>query len=1262
MSESYRPAPHFWGTRALVHTLVLSLLAGPWLPVLAAPSQKPLLSRTPGKADPNIFYTIDDSGSMSFSHAPDNVWAGMSNNIFPIMHPSDNLTQITNLVPANYQIRQTCVVRTDVNSSFGASNLRLRSPQFNKIYYDPTVTYRPWARANPTDLEYPNSSFTAARIDPRYIINSADPDASNAVVNLSTTSNSYQPPAPNDWCTSSSWNDDNNRPFNPAVYFRFNLNPATATTTQINSTANYTLVNLNDATAFANDAIASAKAAGRTDCVSVAGKCTITEERQNFANWFTYYRTRSLLARGATSRAFARLNDPFRLGYGAINYSGSAVDGISGAPSQTVRRGVRDFTVGSSDRSNFFSWLYTVGYYGGTPLRRAMDDVGRYFTLKDSKGPWGKDPGIGTEAQTSHLSCRKSYHILMTDGYWNGAAATVNSTNWDGITGTTIADNSKDRTYQYRPDAKATATGNPPYADNVTGTLADVAQYYWMTDLRPDIKNNLTVDMVADDPTRPYYDASAKIDRLDHAFWQHLTTFTVGLGISGTKDYTQPAPPQGGWPTPAADAATAVDDLWHAAVNGRGKYLQASNPQQFQDALEDALNEIFASQSTPSGVSVSAFNITSGSKKYVPSFVEPQWFGDVTAYSIANLNSQSVKWTASAQLPPAANRNIFIWNGTQATAFNTSLATGVRTAFSNWGLATTPSNDVINYLRGDRSLEGSTFRCRGDLPGATSCTTLKESEKNKGLIGDIVNSQPVLVKNNVNLSYQLLPASDPGRGSYLSHVASKKSRTTGALMFGANDGMLHVLNDETGAEVFAFIPQGVTANLGRLTDRNYGGTVNEDAATAHRFFVDGPLTESDAYLNGAWTNVVVGTTGAGGKSVFALKVDTTNPLAMDASSVMWEINPANTILSSAQAERDKLGHVTSPVKVGRLKNGEWAAIFGNGMDSASGRAYLMIVNLRTGALIKAIPAGTATGNGLGGVSLVLNNERVVVAAYAGDNQGKLWRFDLHSDTAGNWGVGLGGKALFSPVSGQAITAAPAYLPHPRGGLMVLFGTGRLYASGDENNTQQQTVYGIWDPTLIGQPSSGSPSEITESLLLQQDILPPVNVDGTLYYPVTKRPIAWTGTSKKSGWFVRQSILAGQRVVADPYVLSGLAFVNTVAPTQPIDACEEVQSKNYILILDPYTGGAPNVSLIDTNNDGVVDSKDVPIGAKETDGEGEVVGDDDGRLGPDDPLNAPCSKFQTSLALIDSGQGPGDTLCAPKPYTQRNWQQIHFFPR
>jgi type IV pilus assembly protein PilY1 len=1240
-----------------------------------APAQLPLLKKPGGSVAPNVFYTLDDSGSMSWSYAPsaDDVWYGENSGVAPVMHLGDTLT------PAG----TTCYVRTpDATvanySSTARASMRLRSPDVNKIYYNPNIRYQPWAKPSEGEGNYPASSFTAAFINP----NSGN-GATN-LIDLSVTTT-----AKKNWCNYNYFDSNVTDTYTPATYYKLTsaYNPVLANAA--NATDRYVAVRLDPA---GNPPATFPKGASRTDCVALTtNNCTLAEERQNFANWFSYYRTRSLLARGASSLAFSKITDKFRVGYGQLNNGGGSTE--AGVSNPTVTRGVRDFDVGSAERKAFFDWLYNVPAKNGTPLRIAVDNVGKYFKITSSTGPWGTTPGtgIGTDDSTvwrTQASCRRSYHILMTDGYWNGNNGSV-SGNIDGNMGPTIANNKDGRTYQYDPSfTNGINTSKSPYADKNSDTLADIAQYYWMTDLHPNLNNNVWPAINATDKTIanvPYYNASEKIDRLDHAFWQHLTMYTVGLGVTGSITDTATVPPTVAWPAPVPDESTAVDDLFHAAVNGRGKFLKASDPEEYQLAIQTALSDISNAIPAKSGLSLSSFQASSGSLAFVPSFTNPNWTGDVQAQLLSD--PSKTQWVASNSLPTAAARKIFVGNGTGLEPFNTSLSSGMRTLLNDTG------NDLINFLRGDRSKEGNGYRCRGDRPGTTKCTKVKDPSgnyTNEGLIGDIVNSNPVLLSDNVDMNYQLLSSSEAS--TYRAFVDQKRARVNGttntsALVVGANDGMLHVFDAATGAEVLAYIPQAVVSNLKRLSDKNYGNTIDETQPTSHRYFVDGKLNESDVVIDGNWANVVVGSAGAGAKSVFALKFDSRNPkdfsgvspttTAASSLPVLWEIND---IPSSTLADKAKLGHITGSMSMGRMKNGQWVVIFGNGLDSTSGGAHLWIVDIKTGAVVKTIQAGSDTsGNGLGPVTLLRDVNRNVIGAYAGDAKGSLWRFDLESASVGDWKVGLSGAPLLTMSPSRPITASPIFISHPKGGLMVMFASGRVYANGDETNGDLQSIIGVWDLTIPGKPSATSPTATMSQIVDQPVNTQPVVSGGLTTYQTSSNAtsFSFTNGSGKRGWKVDMKLQAGERVIFNPSIISTLVYFNSIAPStsQAGDPCLAVSVSSYLYTINPFTGQMPLSTTYDTNGDGVVDGKDVRVLALQGDGE-------DGSFQPYSPPskvcppgltctcppgtancnnpNAPCPSGKKQVVVRTTSTNY--STCPSVGYSMRSWQQLSNFPK
>jgi type IV pilus assembly protein PilY1 len=402
------------------------------------------------------------------------------------------------------------------------------------------------------------------------------------------------------------------------------------------------------------------------------------------------------------------------------------------------------------------------------------------------------------------------------------------------------------------------------------------------------------------------------------------------------------------------------------------------------------------------------------------------------------------------------------------------------------------------------------------------------------------------------------------------------------LFVGANDGMLHGFPAGTGVENFAFVPKAVIPKLARLAETPY----------THQYYVDGPNVETDAFLGGAWKNVLLGTTGAGAKAVYAL--DVTDPNGMSPSKVMWEINSSTTGFS-------ELGYVLSEVQAGILPNGDWVAVFGNGFGSTSGTARLFVVNLQTGALLKEINTGVGSGNGLGGVRAVLNNERRLVGVYGGDLQGNMWKFDL-TGAPTNWSVGLTGHALYAAGATRPITAAPAVLPHPNGGYMVTFGTGKFFENSDKDAPfSPQRLYGIWDkqpfgtstPTPTGAWLSGTGQLVAQTVETVAVGTPPVN-----FYRISTNAVSWgDGVTGVRGWYLDLPN-SGQRVAYPIERLSGtFVMASTLSPVSSAaaDLCVQTGSgSGWVYIIDGITGSGATKRTLDTNNDNHVTDADVPV--------------------------------------------------------------------
>lgn len=1132
-------------------------------------AQEPLLNR-PNSVQPNLLLLVDDSQSMQRGY---------------IYEYGDNGRA------ADLQNGPT-----GPNPNPATPNDALHSPDINRLAYDPRVRYlpRPDYLGNPIPISTSGSNPFPA--NPKWSVLfriGAGPYARVTNGPLEDRSHggyytpSYTPPA------------SEVVPGSAAVY-------------------------PNDVDVAATPARLFPKFLRRTDCKSLAGACTMAEEVANRASWWYWYPTRSDMAQ--TGLGLAMLDvpaDSVRLGYGLLSLLGRGP--ASGAP--VLSRGVASYSDGvSGTKKQFYDWLYALTFPGSTPTLNAFNSVGRYFERSDSDGPWATLPdpasvGITTvaspngpgsaEATGHHASCRRSFSMLITDGYWNDGAA--------GTRPPPVVGNRDNAVFSIPRDVGPPFDYTPvgPYKDNASNTLADLAMHYWGRDLRPDLPNRvppLTTGATQNPST-----------------WQNVSFYAVTLGMRGTlpktaatlADLTSGAVQ---WPTPSADKQSTIDDTWHATLNGRGELTNANNASELTDAIKRMMQGIAGAPQTLSGVAVSSTYLRNGSRKYKPEYAPGIWAGNLSAIELdGNTGNDKVPpvifWQVEAgvdvnndpisTIPIAAARNIATWSGTTGVTFNAA----------NTGLAA----DVTDYVRGDPSKElrkpGGSYRSR------------------VARLGDIVNSSPAFIKDNVDLAYENL-----GFGDYRAFIAAKAARSQGVLFVGANDGMLHAFRDSDGVETFAFVPKAVIPNLPTLTATPF----------VHRYFVDGPNVETDAYLGGAWKNLLLGTTGAGAKAVYAL--DVTDPLNMTPSKVMWEISAATPGFSN-------MGHVLSDVQAGVLPSGDWVAVFGNGVKGTGGAAILFVVNLQTGALMREIDTGVTGGNGLGGVRLVLNDSRQVIGAYAGDLKGNMWKFDLTTSTST---PALGGSPLYAAGTRQPITAAPAVLPHPLGGNVVSFGTGKFFDLADATGPYDtQRLYGVWDAQPFGASSTPAGAAMPSiSQLVQQTItVVPAGSPAVDFYRVSANDVAWgNGLTGPRGWYIDLPN-TGQRMVYPMERLPGtFILASTLSPESRAtqDICVASGSgSGWVYIIDGVTGSGPTKRALDTNGDGVIDDVDQVVSGyvDPVDGRPTSIGLPSSKLA--DQLCIETAQSSCTRVLLQCGQAganacPGATASGIKT---REWRQI-----
>ncbi|MFQ5660923.1 MAG: pilus assembly protein [Gammaproteobacteria bacterium] len=1036
---------------------------------------------------PNIFFAVDDSGSMGWDEILNaGTWA-----------PGAAITGRF----AFWITHFGCC-----GKAWDREFRRLSCRGYNVMAFDPNVTYTPWDGVDANGVPFQNQTLKNARFNP-YFTNTVD-----------IRNHLYFP-----------WNDaDNDGLFDGPFGFRAPADPATDECGDVSSNAGAVFVN------------------------------TLTPAQQtNYANWYTYFRRRDFVLKRAVSALITGSSS--NMGLATLHNNNNV-----GIP-------VKDIS-NAANKSALLSKLFQVNPGGGTPLRKLLRNTGRYF---DKAGNNSDHSALGFTNSSPILSqanggeCQQNFAILMSDGFWNGSSPGVGNEDADG-------------------SGNDTQWDGGPHEDNLSSTLADVAMKFYEKDLDTNLPDNVPptkVNGVVVDPNPA----------------QHLVTYTVSFGLTGSGLTTpadhDPATPPPPWTDPINNSgAQRLDDMQHAAFNGRGLFLNAADPQGLITALNNAFAdiEIRTSQSGTS-VAINSTVLKTSSRVFQATFNTGDWSGELSSFTLDSQGQivQPPVWSATSFIPAfdatavspnQTTRKIFTLLGNTAIPFDDSSA----------GLAAAVGNaNIVNYIRGDQSNEvqnGGAFRNRSVL------------------LGDIVDSSPISAAAD-NFFYEIVPA--PEGPAYTSYLATKVSTFKDAqgnpfsmVYVGGNDGMLHVFEDSptdpavAGREIFAYVPSTLHGVLSDLTDINY----------THRFYVDAGPAVADAYLDDGdastndWRTMLAGALGSGGKTIYALNV--TDPLNFTASDVMWEFNDAELGNVFSQPQIVRLN-----AKVGNSTVSRYGVIVGNGYNSSSETARLFILDAADGSVIKIIDTqvdGSSNANlPTNGLSMPFlldeDGDRTVDFAYAGDLQGNIWKFDLRGSNTGQWKSsfkqGNTPKPLYTALDAngnpQPVTTRPVLVNHPDGGFVVLFGTGKFLAIGDNNvpaNPQVQTFYGIRDNNAT---VTAGRTDLQEQQILND--VPVTDASGAVVNTARVVSQNTVDYNTKDGWFIdlltpppSSPVAEGERVVANPLTRFDRAIFTTFIP--PSSPCAG-GGKAVLMEVDAINGGRLENSVFDLNKDNIIDAND-----------------------------------------------------------------------
>ncbi|GAB3548486.1 hypothetical protein GCM10027343_28920 [Noviherbaspirillum agri] len=1238
-------------------------------------------------AKPNIAFVVDDSGSMGFESMPaDDDW----------------------------------------NDYYGYSYGHIRDKRcfgwykHNTVFYNPNETYKPPYKIGGKEYSdgvtrYDDAIFDEALLDGYF---SADGATSypqvlgnNAKKKLSDLQNLT--PFKVDCVTSGTGKECSSSP--SKYYYSKHKTNASSTTCETND--KYSIVT--DPNKIEAPGVTAGSDAAKT----------------NYANWYTYYRSRAMAMKAAAGEAFKDLEQTkYRLGLFFIN-------------SQETYHYNEDFKIadfsGAEAGTQRFDWydkLYKSKAYGGTPLRKALSRMGRMYAGKIS----GYDP--------VQYSCQQNFTILSTDGYWNdnvapkqidgstsigdvdgveasaavGAKARIEIGDQTGnkklsngsyrVTSVRVNINGSDIELMKTPPAppnysiyadtignavkdeinantsitgfKAsynnqviTITADPalgdltapievdvakapgttktrqfteiafsgykaategtvrPYLDveKKENTLADVAYYYYGTDLRDHTKWSNCSNTIGDTTYTDLCKNNVRPSGKNSADYQHMTTFTLGLGVNGTIKYEKNyetaekdndsttrqyydikaprATGQADWPDPTDAEAHKIDDLWHAAVNGRGNYYSAADSKTVKEGLKEALSGMDVKPGSSAAAATSNLEPVAGDNLvYVALYRTVKWDGDLKSFSIdpkTGALSGSALWSAQTQLDAQVQeakaagtgdgRNIKFFSGDEASKLKefdlTNLtADSLEDNFADLcskspavdqcgadaedltGDQKTEANkaeNLINYLRGRDTYEDT-------ATNPTATNRLYRSREHK--LGDIVNGVPVYMKKPP-LTY------DKYDQTYAQFKTANAERAA-TVFIAANDGMLHAIDAETGNERWAYVPTFVMKNMWRLADRNYGNN--------HFYSVDGSPTvadvcikpkqktvqepEADVQLCASkddWRTILVAGLNKGGCGYYAL--DVTDPAAPKG---LWEFTD------------DNLGYSFGNPVVGKTKAGKWAVMFSSGYnnapggcgDTGDGKGRLFVLDAEKGTKlvtddIVTSAGSTTTPSGLGKLNAWIEDDAmpIIERLYGGDLLGNVWRFDIDNRYPPEEVSGNGGREAVlvaqlkdgtADKKPQPITTKPELAEIKESGIkypVIMVGTGKYLGDNDPKDTSQQSLYALKDKTLTGEGKGIA--DVRGASMVARTLTHTTGSDGGALAGKTIRTISGDNMSwaSKDGWYLDfnpQSKSPGERVNVD---MSLQLNTLTVAANVPSTNACDVGGHAYLYFLNIYTG-------------------------------------------------------------------------------------------
>lgn len=1145
------------------------------------------------KALPNVMFMIDDSGSMDWEvmtqphyavcnyYNPKNYSscssALMENGLFSYSEPNAAFKRFYN---------RTIYYLYDLNNKYSSyraiqfpelinDDWRIYDSQFNTIYYNPEADYAPWAGPCSSKIDSNNlelcadADFTEVHAHPKEghpdhgtKVDLDDHEFNNKqhihsyVVSLDDTGYSGDKPTPTNMISQANgrvdyWDSHMVVSFESSNKVSAKLYKVDPVTKESKLQASHSFQSQNNCyDVLGSPVYVREMILGQRSLTANGGiECrTIAQARQNYANWFEYYRRRAFTTNASVS-FIVDLYPDFYYGMHFINKLSIKTE----VPKESD-------DIDEHNLSLLNDYFNNVQKRYGTPLVSALDKVGKYYK------------GDLTSTKPIKYECQLNNTIVMTDGYYNGSRPFLGDVDGDGFggSGSTLADVSR---YYYLNDLDTNMDNLVPTSKldennkqhmntfgvsfGVFGNLNDGGNG-WPTP-------GLTYNSNWGDPTS-CSDCPEKIDDLWHAAYNGHGQFS---------------------------SATNMDDLV-ATLRDALRQIQKQN------------------KSSLSGVTTPSGTLTSDTLVYQARFGSDPWYGEFNAYPInsdGTIESDSPAFEAGELLKQRSpeSRVVFTYNGKDGVRFfidnsgvgSSTISVNQGKVFGRYvkeinnrirGFNRIDEKDIVAYIRGETKNESRNI---GFLRSRTS------------VLGDIIHSSPHYIGKPflayADESYLTFKEKYKGRNPMVAVGANDgmlhifHAQTGEELMAYVPGNMgywtnLPYLSDPEYSHAY-YVDGEIASNDVYIDSLNDWRTILVGGLRAGGQGIyalnvtKGQFSESDA---DALNSVLFEFSDEDDEDmgyVFG------TPQIVKMQNDQWAIVVGN----GYNATKKEYPSGEDDDDYSKSKQATLFVMFiDKGLDGTwtPGTDYIKI------------PVGDKSSNGLSEPFPVdVDGDYKVDYIYAGDLEGNVHRFDVRSTKPSDWTSSNATKVLYAGSKEHPITTPLVVGPHPQGvskGVYVYFGTGKYIELEDNSSLNQptQTVMGIID-TLS--PSQGTVYGTTT--LLKQSIL-------ASYEDLRATSDNNLDLLQQNGWYMNLEVNGqnyGERIIGRPKLRNQRLIFATIIPNgTDANMCDQNVGISWLMEVDARDGSRLGMPPYDINRDGLFTEADYAYYYDPTTGEKKYV--------------------------------------------------------